>query len=182
MADPTAETILAGAGAAGGRVSMVQKEAIRLLRACLPGTVALANSRENISIESPVMYYAVRESLEGVQLPCVAVGCAVGGEPLGTQANALDITMTVFVVGKRTEVREQVDDLWDLADLARLVLKTAYGVHCLPDPDGRKVWNACRFQSMNSVPVDWESCSAIAISYQVVQAGLTLWPQAVPEP
>lgn len=182
MSDPTPSEVLAGTG---GRISVLQTEVIRLLMAVLPGTVDLVNTREGIDIAGRasqpgkrINFYAVRESLEGAQLPCVAVGSAVGAESLGTQEDAETITLMIYVVTARTEVREQVDDMWDLAQLVRKIMKTQRGAHCLPDPDGRKVWNFCRFAGMTALPMDWEAYSGLAIHFEVGQAALTLWAQS----
>lgn len=166
----------------GGRVSLVQTEVMRLLGAVLPDVVAAVNEAESKVIRVPPAenYYAVRESLEGASLPCIAVGSALGFEDLGNQDQAEVLTMIVYIVDARIEIKDQVDDLWDLAQLAHRVMKQVRGSHCLPDPDGRLLWKYCRAQNITAIPAEWTAYSGLAIHYQVNQAGTQLWPQVTP--
>lgn len=177
MSDPTPDDVLASAKGMGGRVSIARNEVLRLLEAVLPGTVGRFNEINGTRIRAPQGFFGSRESLaEQKAWPVVVAGASLDIEARASGTRFKHLTLVVFVVGGRTETREALDDVWDLAELADLVVGGTQRGWCLPD--GRMVWNQCLPQGITQLPGDWEKYSGTAAYYRVDQMGLDLWTPA----
>lgn len=176
MADPTAEDVLAYAGGANGRVSLVRREVLRLMRVSLPGAIALHNTRESgAGLQAPRAYLSARLPADDEKFPLLMVGASSGRAQSPGRMNFRTLTVMIYLVTRATEIEAQLDALWDTAELCEAIMTTVQGFHCLPAPDGRKVWTQALWQSTSQLPAEWPQYSGAAIEYTIDQWGLDLW-------
>lgn len=174
----TPEEILATAGGANGRVSFVRKEMLRLLRAELPPTIALQNTREpDDLLKAPNDFLSARLPKKSEKFPLVMVGVSSGRATSPGRMNFRTVTAMVYVVDRAVEIEAQLSALFDTAELVEALFATRQGFHCLPD--GRKVWNECKWQSTSQLPEGWPEYSGAAIEFEIGQWGLDLWTPVI---
>lgn len=174
----TPSQILDVAGGRNGRHSFVRREALRLLRAELPGALVLQNTREplgNLPIPKPESFIASRIPKKDATFPLVMVGVSSGKYTATAQparANFRTVTMVVYVIDKASEIEAQLDALDDIAVIASGIFVGRSGFHCLPD--GRKLWNECIMGDISRV-AGFPEYDGAQIEFQVGQWGLDLW-------
>jgi hypothetical protein len=175
--DPTPTQVLASAKALGGRISLMRQETLRLLSSVLPEVVELANQEQGISIRPPKSYYVARQVIEKNAFPAIIVGTSVGSRPSPPRTRFRDVTLQLYIVDAAAPGREQLDDLWDLAELADMVmLHTQSGWCAQGGPyDGRKVWTELVFEGMSQLPDGWEDYAGVVVTYSALLAGINGW-------
>jgi hypothetical protein len=179
MSDPTASEIFSGGTSSGGRIAPVRNEVLRLMKACLPVAIAYQNSRESITIPTPQGYYVARESLEGIkELPVVVVSASLDFDTSIPRVNFGSLTIGIHCLGERIEVREQDDDLWDMAQIAVLIMKRTQTGWKLPD--GREVWRTCIPTSVRQLPAPWAQYAGVSAYFSIEQKTGDLWTPATP--
>lgn len=179
MADPTPQQILALSKGIGGRVAPARNEMLRLLESVLPGTVALFNDTEDLRIKVPKGYFKSRESLaEQKEWPVIVVAASVRLTAKASGTRFKRVTLGVFIIGGRAESSEALDNVWDLAELADMVVGGTQRGWCLPD--GRMVWNQLlpNPEGISQLPGDWDKYSGTVAYYDADQMGLDLWTPA----
>lgn len=163
----------------GGRVSVARNELLRLLESVLPGVVALHNTTEGTRIDEPQAFLPSRVSLaEQKKWPVVVVAASLDVEAKASGTRWKQLTLGVFIIGGRIDTPEGASDVWDLAELADMVVGGTQRGWCLPEPDGRMVWNQLLPGPITQLPGDWEKYSGTMATYTVHQRGLDLWTPA----
>lgn len=174
----TPEEIFQGVAATMGRASAAKNEILRLLEAELPGLVAYQNEREGIAIPVPKRYYQARESLDDIEVPAILVGLSIDLKAAAPRVNFSYLTVGIHVVGGVIGTRENLDDIWDLAQITALAMKQTQSGWCLPDR--RRVWSQAVPVSVEQLPGKWDKYSGISCYYQIDQRAIDLWTPAMP--
>lgn len=177
MADPTAAEILAAAKAIGGRTSVIRSEVVRLLAATLPGVIALHNTRESENLTAPARIRYARTNFDKLVFPTIAVGCRVQRISIAPRVTGRVPVLTITVLAEPGASSEQVDEMWDLAELCEMVLKKTAGGWKLPD--NRALWISCAAQGLSDqLPDAWKQYTGVHGEWEINQAGLDLWTPA----
>jgi hypothetical protein len=177
MPDPTPEEVMQGARLAGGRLRLARAEVMRLQSTLLPAVVDYQNERDHLTIPRPAAFRYARTNLGKLALPTVVIGAYLDAHSLAIRTQGKITTLSITVLGEPTEVGEQVDDLWDIAELAaQLMKKTSNNWHL---SDGRLLWISCKLQSIDdALPDYWKQYAGVRAEFIINQAGCDLWTPA----
>lgn len=169
--DPTPEQVWECLPLVDGRVSVAWNEMLRLLARCLPDAIAYANAQigfeEGKGIPLPAGYRVAPESLSDDYINSILVGASVRTESMGTRAFKDTVTLSIYDVAPRVEVREQVDDAWDRSGIIRGVLYPTLSGWI--DPQGRKVWGKLQPMGKSPLPPAWENYDGVVLTYELFQ-------------
>lgn len=161
---------------AGGRPSVAIAEILRLMRTELPGEIAYANTKNSVSIDCPVNFAEAPEIIDDTFQNTLIVACSVNTEAQAVRFFRDEITLTIYWIRKRIQVREQVDNAWDAAPLIRAILYNVLTKSV--NPDGLNVWKEILPQGIRTLPPQWAVYSGIAVPFLVRQGpGQLFWKQ-----
>ncbi len=166
---PTPDEVYGYLPLIGGRVSIAMNEILRLMKFCLPDSIAFINAKCGYTdgIPIPQSYRMAPEKLTKNDINSVLVGCSVGLPSEGAGQFKAVSNIQLYSINQPVTDREQVMDQWDRLWVMAAILRPSLGGWT--DPAGRTVWNNLRPTAITALPQAWEDYSGVGITYEMTQ-------------
>ena len=177
MLDPTVDDILRmmNSGAGGGNLVPAINEMMRLQTTFLKPLVARYNHLTNSNVPPPQQIRQVREKLTALKYPAIICGGSVDAVSLAPRIIGDTDHMAIYVILGMAADKEELDNAWILAYLARAVMKHTISGKC--NLSGVEVWNQFVPTGFTLLPAKWQEHIGVTCHFTMDQHGLPdLWP------